>query len=179
MSLRHHISSFFDRANKLAAQFYTPRELRALLLFLLLGISILLFRFGKNIYLSWFPEKRDTREVLERKKQDSLFFALSAIAKHRDSLFFSLPEDSLLPASVRNREQHHSKTDGLRLGSISLNHGSKEELARLPGVGPMTAERIMEYRTERGGFRSLDELKNIHGFGLSKFEALKRFLRLE
>ncbi len=179
MPLRRRATDLLERADKIAEQFYTPRELRALFLFLLLGVSVLLFRFGRQIYFNAFPERRDTREIVERKQQDSLFFALSKLANKKDSLFFSLPEDSLLPPSVRTREQHHSKADGLRLGSISLNHGSKEDLIRLPGVGPVTAERIIAYRSERGRFRSLDELKNVYGFGSSRYEGLKRFLRLE
>ena len=166
------------RANALAQQFYTPRELRALALFLLIGIGILLFRFGKGIYLDYFPNQRDPKDILAQHEQDSLFFALSAAANQRDSLFFSLPEDSLLPASMRNGEAHHSKTEGLRLHSISLNLGTKFDLMRLPGVGSATAERILEYREVRGGFRTLEEVENIHGIGEGHFEKMRRFLRL-
>ena len=172
------IRQFASRINAAAGQFYTPRELRALMLFLLTGIGILLFRFGKEIYFHYLPVQRDAKEVLEQHRQDSLFFALSRAANERDSLFFSLPEDSLLPASVRNREEHHSKTEGLRFHSISLNLGTKEDLMRLPGVGPAIAERILEYREERGSFRSLSELENIHGIGEGHFEKMRRFLRL-
>ena len=178
MSLRTRAAVLFDRANKLAEQFYTPREVRALLLFLLLGVGVLLLRFGEHIYIKEFPKQRNPNEIIESKRQDSLYFALTTIARQRDSLFFSLPEDSLLPASVRVRTQHHSKADGLRLGSISLNYASKEDLIRLPGVGPVTAERILEYRSERGSFRNLEELKNVYGFGGARFEQIKRFLRL-
>ena len=160
-----------------AGQLYTPRELRALLLFLLTGIAVLLFRFGKQIYFSWFPPARPATEIVAQKKTDSLFFALSAAANTRDSLFFSLPEDSLTPLPNRKLE-HHSKEEGLALNSISLNTGSKEDLIRLPSVGPASAELILEYRSERGLFHSLEELKNVHGFGQMRFEKVKKYLRL-
>jgi len=166
------------RASKLAGQFYTPRELRALVFFILTGVAVLLFRFGKQEYFKHFPNQRDPTEIIQQHRADSLFFALSAAANQRDSLFFSLPEDSLLPASVRNKMEHHSKTEGLLPQSISLNLGTKEDLIRLPGVGSATAERILAYREERGRFRRLEEIENIPGFGVTKFEKMKRFLRL-
>ncbi len=169
---------FWRRATKLAEQFYTPRELRALVLFILTGLAVLLFRFGKQEYFKYFPTRRDPSEILQQHRADSLFFALSAAANERDSLFFSLPEDSLLPASVRNKMEHHSKTEGLLPQSISLNLGTKEDLIRLPGVGSATAERILAYREERGRFRTLEEIENIPGLGSTKFEKMKRFLRL-
>ena len=173
------LQALYSAGNKFAQQLYTPRELRAIVAFLFLGIGILLYRNGKNLYFAWFPEKRNAREIFERKQQDSLYFALSAIANQRDSLFFSLPEDSLLPPSVIKREQHHSKIDGLRFASISLNHGTEEDFLRLPSVGPASAKLILNYRSQRGRFRNLEELMNVHGFGAKRFNKMKSFLRLE
>jgi competence ComEA-like helix-hairpin-helix protein len=176
--IRDRLGGIRKRAGMMAAQLYTPRELRALLLFLLTGVAVLLFRFGKQMYFSWFPAQRNPSEIVSEKRTDSLFFALSAAANARDSLFFSLPEDSLIPASVRAKMHSHSKEDGLSPYSISLNLGTKEDLMRLPSVGPASAELILEYRSERGSFRSLEELKNVHGFGNTRFERMKRYLKL-
>ncbi len=177
--MRERLSDVRRRVATASAQFYTPRELRAVVLFLLTGIAVLVFRFGKQVYVSWFPDKRDTKEMLAQHKADSLFFALSAAANLRDSLFFSLPEDSLLPASVKQtKAKAHSKTDGLVLHSISLNTGTKEEMMRLPSVGPAGAELILEYRSEHGNFRSLEELKNVHGFGDARLDKMKPYLKL-
>lgn len=169
----------FSKLGKLAGQFYTPRETRAILLFLGLGLSIVLYRGGRRLYFEWFPKQRSAQEVLEQRRQDSLYFALSRAANQRDSLFFSLPEDSLLPPSVRVRLANHSKEADLRLGSISLNHASRDDLMKLPGVGPATADLITAYRAERGRFRSIEELRNIKGFGAKHFERVHRFLVLD
>jgi competence ComEA-like helix-hairpin-helix protein len=179
MTIRERLITVFDKARKLGEQLYTPRELRAIGLFLLLGICVLLYRHGRKLYEASMAPPPTGQDAIDAHRRDSLFFALSAAANTRDSLFFSLPEDSLLPPSVRQREQHHSKADDLRLGSISLNTSSKEELCKLPTVGPMSAERILEYRSRRGRFRSLDELMNVRGFAETRFEKLKRFLRLD
>ncbi len=167
------------RVSTAIEQFYTPREFRALVLFLLVGIAVLVFRFGKHLYATWFPAQRSAQEVLSEHRADSLFFALSAEANRRDSLFFSLPEDSLLPIAIqRAKARPHSKTDGLSPYSISLNRGTREDLIRLPTVGAAGAELIIAYRQERGQFRSLEELKNVHGFGMTRFNKMKPYLKL-
>lgn len=48
---------------------------------------------------------------------------------------------------------------------VNLNTATKEELMTLPGVGEVTAQKIIEYREEKGGFSSIDELKNISRIG--------------
>jgi competence ComEA-like helix-hairpin-helix protein len=177
--LRERLSGIRQSIVAAGSQFYTPREFRALALFLGVGIAVLLFRFGKQAYFTWLPEKRDSREILDRRRADSLFFALSAEANRHDSLFFSLPEDSLLPVAVRQaKAKPHSKTDGLALHSISLNLGTKEDLIRLPSVGPASAEEILAYRNERGNFRTLEELMNVRGIGEIRYNKMKRYLKL-
>ena len=168
--IRERLNGFRLRIAAASAQFYTPRELRALVLFLLIGVAVLLFRFGKQVYFAWFPELRNPREILAQHQADSLYVALSDAANRRDSLFFSLPADSLLPAAVqRAKAKPHSKADGLLPNSISLNLGTREDLIRLPSVGTTSAELILAYRSERGNFRTLDELMNVHGFGTTRF----------
>jgi competence protein ComEA len=164
---------------QLPAQLYTPRELRAVAGFLLVGLSVLGYRFGKQLLYEELPSARGADNRRAHAQQDSVFGALSRAADIRDSLFFSLPEDSLLPASVRNRTEHHSKEESLRLAAISLNRAPKEELIRLPTVGPSTAELILEYRSQRGRFSSIEELTNVRGFSLKRLERVRRFLRLD
>jgi competence ComEA-like helix-hairpin-helix protein len=177
--MRERLSGFRQRVAAVSAQFYTPREIRALVLFLLLGIGVLLFRFGKQVYFRWFPDQRNPKEILAQHRADSLYVALSDAANQRDSLFFSLPEDSLLPAAIqRQKAKPHSKADGLSPNSISLNLGTKEDLLRLPSVGPASAALILAYRSERGNFRALEELKNVHGFGDTRFDKIKQYLKL-
>jgi competence protein ComEA len=56
---------------------------------------------------------------------------------------------------------------------INLNSATAEQLDTLDGVGPATAQKILEYRTQHGGFASVDDLAQVAGIGPKKLEALK------
>ncbi|GAA3393753.1 ComEA family DNA-binding protein [Cryptosporangium minutisporangium] len=61
---------------------------------------------------------------------------------------------------------------------LDLNTATAEQLDALPGVGPVLAERIVTYRTDHGGFRSVDELRQVEGIGDTRFEKLRELVRV-
>jgi competence protein ComEA len=56
---------------------------------------------------------------------------------------------------------------------VNLNTATLAQLDTLPGVGPVLAQRILDYRTSHGGFRSVNDLRQVDGIGDSRFEELK------
>lgn len=58
-------------------------------------------------------------------------------------------------------------------GLVNINTASEQELDTLPGIGPAMAKRIIEYRTTEGGFKKLEDIKNIKGIGDAKYNKLK------
>lgn len=62
--------------------------------------------------------------------------------------------------------------------SININTASATELDRLPGVGPVTAAKIIDYRKQHGGFSSIDELLAVKGIGPKKLEAMRKYCRI-
>jgi competence protein ComEA len=58
-------------------------------------------------------------------------------------------------------------------GPVNLNSATVEQLDTLDGVGPATAQKILEYRTAHGGFSSIDDLAQIPGIGPKRLEALR------
>ncbi|MFJ5275176.1 helix-hairpin-helix domain-containing protein [Streptomyces parvulus] len=60
---------------------------------------------------------------------------------------------------------------------VSLNAATPDQLDTLPGVGPVLAQHIIDYRTEHGGFRSVDELREVNGIGERRFADLRDLVR--
>ena len=58
-------------------------------------------------------------------------------------------------------------------GKININSANKEELDKLPGVGPAMAEKIIEYRKTHGSYQNITDLKKVKGMGEAKFNKLK------
>jgi competence protein ComEA len=68
----------------------------------------------------------------------------------------------------------NSTTSGVNKdGKININTATVGELDTLPGIGPARAADIISYREENGGFKSIEDIKNIKGIGESSFEKLK------
>lgn len=64
------------------------------------------------------------------------------------------------------------------LKPLNLNTATAEQLGALPGIGPKTAEAIIALRTQKGGFKSVDELGEVKGIGEAKLAKLKPLLTL-
>ncbi len=62
---------------------------------------------------------------------------------------------------------------------VNLNTATAEELEALPGVGPVTAAAILEYREQYGPFLSPEELLEVKGIGEKTLEALQDFVYVE
>lgn len=61
---------------------------------------------------------------------------------------------------------------------VDLNTATAEELDKLPGIGPATAEAIIRYRETRGRFRSVTELLEVRGIGEAKLEQLRPLVKV-
>ncbi len=59
---------------------------------------------------------------------------------------------------------------------VNINRAGLQELDRLPGVGPATAKKILEYRKAAGGFARPEELLNVRGIGEKKFADMKPYV---
>ena len=72
----------------------------------------------------------------------------------------------------------NASVEYLRANPVDLNKATQAQLEVLPGVGPKMAERIIAYRTENGGFKSLDELDEVKGIGEKRMATLKPLVKV-
>lgn len=73
-----------------------------------------------------------------------------------------------------------SGAEGLSSGDdkVNINTATSEELQTLSGVGPATAEKILDYRSSNGAFKRIEDLKKIDGIGDKTFEKLKEQIKV-
>jgi len=63
-------------------------------------------------------------------------------------------------------------------GILSINRASAKELEKLPGIGPVLAGRIIDYRKSNGNFQSIDDLRKVQGIGASTLEKFRSKIRV-
>ena len=62
------------------------------------------------------------------------------------------------------------------LKPININTANSEELQQVPGIGPATAEKILQMRKSYGAFKSVDDLLSIRGIGRKRLEKMRKYL---
>ena len=59
---------------------------------------------------------------------------------------------------------------------ININTANAEELQQVPGIGPVTAEKILQMRKSYGAFKSVDDLLAIKGLGRKRLDKMRKYL---
>ena len=79
--------------------------------------------------------------------------------------------DSGISSIEKDKEDINS--ENTNNDKININKATQTELDSLPGIGPSTAEKIIEYRKEKGKFKKIEEIKEVSGIGEAKYEKIK------
>lgn len=86
-----------------------------------------------------------------------------------------LKGDSQLVGS-QSSDTMKSNTNGSSNGKININLADQSQLETIPGVGPSTAKKIIDYREKEGKFSEVEDIKNISGIGDKKFENMQEYI---
>ena len=64
-------------------------------------------------------------------------------------------------------------------GKLDLNRATAEQLQRLPGIGPVLAQRVIEQRTTHGRFHTVDDLREVKGIGKKRMDQLRPLIMVD
>jgi len=93
-----------------------------------------------------------------------------------DSLFNVLSTDTLVsPRSLKEADKRQTET--LTPGSIDVNTATRSELVRLPKVGPVTAQNIINYRRKHGPFPNAESLLKVKRIGPKTLKKIRPYLK--
>lgn len=95
--------------------------------------------------------------------------------KLKDESHYIIPKIGDNLESFNNETSENDNKNNL----ININDATIQELDTLPGVGEATANKIVNYREEKGKFNSIEEIKNVNGIGDKKYEELKNLISIE
>ncbi len=149
----------------------------ALLAFLLLGGILVTIRSSEEADL--LVKKAETARYREA-EVDSLI-ALAALQQA------SVKEDVLQDAEAEGEElaaekrtEHRPSEKKVFNGTLSFNKASSQQLQKIPGVGPVMAERLVTFRKSKGGkVLQFQDFLEVKGIGKKKLESLKKYFILE
>jgi competence protein ComEA len=79
------------------------------------------------------------------------------------------PEEKLVPNNTAVNEGD----------IININTADKEDLEKIPGVGPVTAEKILDYREKQGYFNSIEDMKNVDGIGDKTLDKMREKITVD
>ena len=154
---------------------------RKLILYLLAVLTILFQSVGiENMDLE---EKKKISVVIKGEVEKQGVYEMDLGSTLEDLLKSAKPyPDADLSSFSLQKRLHHlelvvvKKKEEKKL--VSINSAGIEELTTLPGIGKTTAQKIIDYRQEKGSFLSLEELMNVKGIGKSKYEKIKGSITL-
>ena len=144
---------------------FTPQE-RKIIVFLVVMLAI---GAGVNIFKHYNGDVFESpEEVIQRDELLQKFRELTEQAEAADSL------EAL-------RAQQQGRENGLNISQvkININTAPAELLRKLPHIGPVLAERIIEYRVRKGKFRTVEEITNVKGIGGNIFSKIQEHICIE
>lgn len=145
--------SLIDKLNP--KNFFTREEITILLFLLLFSVIGIIAKKFHTIL-----QEQEIKSQFENTYIDSIL-----VAVFRDEKI-DKNEITIIP----------KRENVLKKKSIDLNKASLEELKKLPGIGERTAQKIIEYRQKKGGFKRIEEVMNVERVGLKTFEKIKDYL---
>lgn len=137
---------------------------------LLLKLGMLSMTIGVIFWVRWAPQPpvQGIPSAAEKQAVDSLATELEEREGRAEGPSSRNVQGPNVKAAARREPSKtaiHSRLD--------LNRASARELESLPGIGAVMAQRVVSFRTSVGGFRTVEDLREVKGIGAKNFDRLK------
>jgi len=148
---------------------FTKQE-KIFILFLLGGIF---FGSGIKLYKTYFPGQENYLSNVEKftrtKKQ------IERKAQYIDSLLTSKKDEAsaLKFVGTVKRENKKQEKVAASIQAVEINTAGIDAFQRLPHIGPVLAQRIVDHRNQHGPFRSIEDICKVKGIGAKTFDLIK------
>ena len=86
---------------------------------------------------------------------------------------------SFLNSNNQDSSYSSYSSSNLKNNKININKATQTELETIPGIGPSTALKILDYREKNGKFLSIEDIKNVSGIGEAKYEKIKNYISIK
>lgn len=87
--------------------------------------------------------------------------------------------DSSISSNILSSSYNNYSSNNEKNNKININKASQTELETIPGIGPSTALKIINYREQNGKFSSIEDIKNVSGIGDSKYNQIKDYISIK
>lgn len=163
----------------------TPRERKAIaslmIIFVLLAVCNLALKpsepFKDEEYAEMQQQFRERTAQLKAKRAKRMkrYFPPKLEQPKSTAIADTITPDTT--DSTSNAKENREADESMK-SRINVNKADRKTLKTLPGIGPAYSKRIIEYRQEHGGFKTIGELKKIKGIGEKRLEKLMPFIKL-
>ena len=120
---------------------------------------------GMKIYIPTIEETREQNEQNGQNGQNE--------QSQNQSLVDETSKYVTSSSGVVQEEQTNEKSEQKKNEKININTATQTELETLPGIGPSTSLKIVNYREENGKFKTIEDIKEVSGIGDAKYENIK------
>lgn len=120
------------------------------------------------------PARFSSSSFFARYKAQILVSALVVLALVGGA-YYSSRASEMAPKTVYSTSLEEAKNEAQTPLLVNINTADTKELDELPGVGPSTAEKIVEHRRHRGPFKNVNELEEVKGIGPKTLDKMKPF----